>query len=143
MDSLVKKMGLCLAVLLLPAVARAQQSGSPAPARETVTPQFRHDLPNAPGKALLAVTVDYPPGAKSVPHSHAKSAFIYAYVVSGAIRSQVDDEPAKVYRAGESFFEMPGAHHRISENASDTEPARLLAVFVVDPNETLTIPDGR
>jgi quercetin dioxygenase-like cupin family protein len=64
-------------------------------------------------------------------------------VVSGAIRSHVDDEPAKVYRAGEGFFELPGAHHKVSENASDTEPARLLAVFVVDPSEMLTIPDGR
>jgi quercetin dioxygenase-like cupin family protein len=137
MGSLVKKLGLCAAGLLLPALACAQQ-------RETVTPQFRHALPNAPGKSLIAVTVDYPPGAKSGPHTHAKSAFIYGYVVSGEIRSQVDDEPAKVYRAGEAFYEMPGAHHKISENASDSEPARLLAVFVVDANETtLTTPDGR
>jgi quercetin dioxygenase-like cupin family protein len=128
-----KAIGLCLALLLMPALAWAQ----------TATPQFRHDLPNVPGKALIAVTVDYPPGTKSAPHTHAKSCFIYAYVVSGAIRSQVGDEPAKVYRAGESFFEMPGAHHKISENASPTEPARLLAVFVVDPNDTLTTPDPR
>jgi quercetin dioxygenase-like cupin family protein len=137
MGSLVKKIGLCVVGLLLPALASAQQ-------RETVTPQFSHALPNAPGKSLIAVTVDYPPGAKSGPHTHAKSAFIYGYVVSGEIRSQVDDEPAKVYRAGEAFYEMPGAHHKISENASDSEPARLLAVFVVDANETtLTTPDGR
>ena len=128
-----KAIGLCLALLVMPALAWAQ----------TATPQFRHDLPNVPGKALIAVTVDYPPGTKSAPHTHAKSGFIYAYVVSGAIRSQVGDEPAKVYRAGESFFEMPGAHHKISENASTTEPARLLAVFVVDPNDTLTTPDPR
>jgi quercetin dioxygenase-like cupin family protein len=143
MGNLVKMTGLCLAPLLLPALAWAQQAGSAAVTRETVTPQFRHALPNAPGKSLIVLTVDYPPGAKSVPHSHAKSAFIYAYVVSGAIRSQVDDEPAKVYRAGESFFEMPGAHHKISENTSDSEPARLLAVFVVDPGEALTTPDSR
>jgi quercetin dioxygenase-like cupin family protein len=62
-------------------------------------------------------------------------------VLSGAIRSQVDDGPDKVYRAGESFFETPGAYHRISENASTTEPARLLAVFVLDAGENpLTIP---
>ena len=128
-----KAIGLCLALLVMPALAWAQ----------TATPQFRHDLPNVPGKALIAVTVDYPPGTKSAPHTHAKSGFIYAYVVSGAIRSQVGDEPAKVYRAGESFFEMPGAHHKISENASTTEPACLLAVFVVDPNDTLTTPDPR
>jgi quercetin dioxygenase-like cupin family protein len=137
MESLVKKIGLFAAALLLPALACAQQ-------RETVTPQFSHALPNAPGKSMVAVTVDYPPGAKSGPHTHAKSAFIYGYVVSGAIRSQVDDQPAKVYRAGEAFYEMPGAHHKISENASDTEPARLLAVIVVDTNDTpLTTPDRR
>ena len=129
--------GLLLPALLLPDLARAQP-------RETVTPQFNHALPNAPGKSLIAVTVDYPPAAKSGPHTHAKSAFIYGYVVSGAIRSQVDDQPAKVYRAGEAFYEMPGAHHRVSENASDSEPARLLAVFVVDSNDSpLTTPDSR
>jgi quercetin dioxygenase-like cupin family protein len=137
MESLMKKIGLFAVALLLPALACAQQ-------RETVTPQFIHALPNAPGKSMVAVTVDYPPGAKSGPHTHAKSAFIYGYVVSGAIRSQVDDQPAKVYRAGEAFYEMPGAHHKISENASDTEPARLLAVIVVDANDTpLTTPDRR
>ena len=133
-----KSIGPCLAALLVPALAVPAMTWA-----QTVTPQFKHDLPNVPGKALIAVTVDYPPGTKSAPHSHAKSGFIYAYFVSGAIRSQVDDEPAKIYRAGESFFEMPGAHHKISENASTTEPARLLAVFVVDPNDTLTTPDPR
>jgi quercetin dioxygenase-like cupin family protein len=75
-------------------------------------------------------------------HRHAASAFIYAYVLSGAIRSQVDDNPAKVYHAGEGFYEMPGSHHRISENASDKEPASLLAAFIVDAKDgPLTIPD--
>ena len=61
-----------------------------------------------------------------------------------AIRSQVNDEPAKVYRVGEGFYEMPGSHHRVSENASDSEPASLLAVFVVDTKDApLTTPDAR
>ena len=77
-------------------------------------------------------------------HRHARSAFIYAHVLAGRIRSQLDDEPARVYRAGETWFESPGSHHRVSENASDTEPARLLAVVVVDAaDEPLTIPDGQ
>jgi quercetin dioxygenase-like cupin family protein len=80
----------------------------------------------------------------SASHRHARSAFIHAYVLSGQIRSQVDDEPARVYRAGETWLESPGAHHRVSENASATEPARLLAVIVVDAaDEPLTIPDGQ
>jgi len=86
--------------------------------------------------------VTYPPGGKSPAHRHAPSAFIYAHVLSGAIRSQVGDEPAKVYHAGEGFYEMPGSHHRISENASEKESASLLAVFVVDSkDDPLTTPD--
>ena len=85
--------------------------------------------------------VTYPPGAKSPAHHHARSAFIYAYVLSGAIRSQVGDEPAKVYQVGEGFYEVPGSHH---ENASDRDPASLLAVFVVDSKDKpLTIPDQK
>ena len=88
--------------------------------------------------------VDYPPGGQSIPHRHAGSAFIYAYVLEGEIRSQVDDEPARVYRPGESWFEKPGAHHRVSENASNTQRARLLAVFIIDVgDDQLTVPDHR
>ena len=111
---------------------------------EQVKPVFEHIIPNAQGKSMVAVIVSYPPGGKSPAHHHAQSAFIYAYVLSGAIRSQVGDEPAKVYRVGEGFYEVPGSHHRISENASDKEPASLLAVFVVDTNDNpLTTPDKK
>ena len=107
-------------------------------------PVFEHIIPNAEGKSMVAVVVNYPPGGKSPAHHHARSAFIYAHVLSGAIRSQVDDEPAKVYRIGEGFYEIPGSHHRISENASDKEPASLLAIFVVDSEDKpLTIPDQK
>jgi quercetin dioxygenase-like cupin family protein len=111
---------------------------------EQVKPVFEHALPNVEGKSMIAVVVSYPPGARSAAHHHAPSAFIYAHVLSGAIRSQVDDQPAKVYQVGEGFYEVPGSHHRISENASDKEPASLLAVFVVDSKEKpLTIPDKK
>jgi quercetin dioxygenase-like cupin family protein len=110
---------------------------------ETVKPVFKHAIPNIPGKNLVAVVVNYPPGGKSLPHHHAKSAFIYAHVLTGAIRSVVGTEPAKVYQTGEGFHEEPGAHHRVSENASDTQPASLLAVFVVDAeDQPLTVPDS-
>ena len=111
---------------------------------EQVKPVFQHVIPNAEGKRMVAVVVTYPPGAKSPAHHHAKSAFIYAYVLSGAIRSQVGDEPAKIYQVGEGFYEVPGSHHRISENASDKDPASLLAVFVVDSKDNpLTTPDQK
>ena len=126
-------------VALIPPTAGSTHG---APLRETVTVAADEPIPNLPGKRLVSHIVDYPPGASSAAHRHARSAFIYAYVLSGEIRSQVDGEPARVYRAGETWFESPGAHHRVSANASDTEPARLLAVLIVDAaDEQLVIPD--
>ena len=64
-------------------------------------------------------------------------------MLEGAIRSQVNDGPVMTYKAGQSFSELPGDHHGVSANAGETQPAKLLAVFVVDTNETeLTIPFG-
>ncbi|MGU3422799.1 cupin domain-containing protein [Methylobacterium sp. D54C] len=108
-------------------------------AAEKITPTFQHALPNVPGKSLIAVTVDYPPGVGSAPHTHARTAFIFAYVVSGAIESQVNDGPKRVYRAGETFHEDPGSRHPVSRNSSATEPARLLAVFVVDTDDKVLV----
>jgi quercetin dioxygenase-like cupin family protein len=126
------------AALILPVVG----STFGAPLRETRTAAGDQPIPNLPGKRLVSRIIDYPPGGGSASHRHARSAFIYAYVLSGQIRSQVNDEPARVYRAGETWFESPGSHHRVSENASDTEPARLLAVVVLDEaDKQLTIPD--
>ena len=114
----------------------------PAGPGERVIPNFSHVIPNIPGKSLIAVEVVFPPGKVSPAHHHAKSAFIYGYVVSGSIRSQVEGQPARVYKAGESFFEEPGAHHVASGSASKTKPAKLLAVFVVDTDDKqLTTPD--
>jgi quercetin dioxygenase-like cupin family protein len=127
---------------LVLAVAVWSVSPGTAQTSEDVKVVFDHAIPNIDGKRMTAAVVTYPPGGTSMPHHHAASAFIYAYVLSGAIRSQVDDGPAQVYRAGDGFYEAPGSHHRISENASATEPASLLAVFVVDSTDTvLTAPD--
>ena len=107
---------------------------------ETVTKNFEAAIPNIPGKSLIAVEVDYAPGAASPSHTHAKSAFIYAYVISGAIELKVNDGETRIYRAGESWSEPPGAIHSISRNASKTEPAKLLAVFVLDTNRGIWCP---
>jgi quercetin dioxygenase-like cupin family protein len=130
-----------LAVIPMVAVIETTSATATAP-HEVVHPQFQRPIPNLPGKSLTSVIVDYAPGAKSPAHRHAASAFVYAYVLTGSIRSQVGDEAPRVYRAGQDFYEAPGAHHRISENASTTEPARLLAVFVADTGQPLTIPDN-
>lgn len=122
----------------VPCAALAIATAMPAAAHgpgETVTPHFEHAIPNIPGKSMVTLIVDYAPGGASPSHTHAKSAFIFAYVLSGEIESKVDDGPARVYRAGESWYEEPGATHGISRNASKTKPAKLLAVFVVDTND--------
>ena len=94
-------------------------------------------LPNLPGNSVTAVLVNYAPGGRSQAHHHAGS--VLAYVLTGAIRSENSATgPARVYHAGESFFEPPGSEHRVSENASTTEPASLLAVFVAPDGAELT-----
>ncbi len=106
-----------------------------------VTLVYEHVLPNVPGKSTKGVLVEYGPGGTSSAHTHPKSAFIYATVLEGAIRSSVNNGPIVTYRTGQSFSEMPGDRHSVSENASKTEPAKLLAVFVVDTDEKeLTTP---
>jgi quercetin dioxygenase-like cupin family protein len=104
--------------------------------RQTITPAFREAIPNIPGKSLVAIVVSYPPGGASPAHYHPRSAFVTGYVLSGSIRSRVNDGKTQVFRVGESWTEPPGAYHPISENASATEPASLLAIFVVDTTDT-------
>jgi quercetin dioxygenase-like cupin family protein len=118
------------AASLLPAVA-AESVGANA------SPVFATQLPNAPGKSLTAVVVRYAPGAASPSHHHAGSVFVY--VLSGVIRSQVSTGgPVKDYKVGETYFEPPGSDHLVSANASATEPASLLAIFVADDGAVLT-----
>ena len=128
----------CLAGLTLAGkIIMAQTNGT----GETVTTNFEHAIPNIPGKSLVATVVDYAPGGASVSHEHAKSAFIYAYVVSGAVRSQVEGEPLGVYRVGQSWTEPPNAHHIVSANASKTQPAKLIACIVADDGVETTVYD--
>jgi quercetin dioxygenase-like cupin family protein len=103
------------------------------------SPAFAAALPNVPGKTLTGIVVRYAPGQRSPAHMHAGS--VMAYVLSGSIRSENSATgPVKVYMAGEAFFEPPGSRHLVSENASATEPASLLAIFVADDGAQLTGP---
>jgi quercetin dioxygenase-like cupin family protein len=136
-----KRTVLCAAAL----AALTLGGGSAAQAADAkVTVVYDHVLPNVPGKSLRGVLVEYGPGGSSPAHVHPASAFIYATVLEGEIRSQVNNGPVKTYKAGENFSENPGDHHAVSANASATKPAKLLAVFVVDTKETvLTRPEPK
>jgi quercetin dioxygenase-like cupin family protein len=100
-----------------------------------VTVVYDHALPNVPGKSMKGILVEYGPGVATPGHLHPKSAFIYATVLEGAIRTSVNDGPVVTYHAGQNFSEFPGDRHTLDENASKTQPAKLLAVFVVNTDE--------
>jgi len=89
-----------------------------------VTLVYQHELPNFLGKSIKSVLVEYGPGGYSPGHTHPKSAFIYATVLEGAIRSQVNDGSVMTYQTGQSFSELPGDRHTVSTNASNTKPAK-------------------
>lgn len=93
---------------------------------DRVTPVF--DLPL--NHSVQAMRVDYEPGGTTTwPHRHPYGAFVH--VIDGSVRMSLEGEPAQVLHTGESLYEPPGALHAVSENASDSEPASLLAVYVV------------
>lgn len=111
-------------------------AAAPKPVAETVAIRFSQALPNVPGKSFTTAVVNFAPGARAAPHRHGQ-AFVYAVVLAGAVRSQLDDEPARVYGVGQDWSEKPGAHHVLTENVSRTLPTRLLVVFVADTGATL------
>ncbi len=127
---------LLCAVLLATLPFGSTLADTPKSKNEKVTLVYQHELPNVPGKSIKGVLVEYGPGGYSPAHMHPKSAFIYAIVLEGAIRSQVNDGSVTIYKAGQSFSELPGDRHSVSAKASKTKPAKLLAVFVVDTNAT-------
>jgi quercetin dioxygenase-like cupin family protein len=95
-----------------------------------------HALPNVPGKRVTVVRVAYGPGGFTPPHRHGRS--VTAYITKGQVRSQLKGGPSETFEVGQSFFEPPGATHLVSANASNTEPAELIVIFVADEGAELT-----
>ena len=104
--------------------------------QNVVEPITSHALPNVAGKRVTVVRVFYGPGGFTPPHYHAGS--VTAYVTKGEIRSQLGGGPVETFKVGQSFFEPPGSTHVVSANASNTEPAELIAIFVADEGAQLT-----
>lgn len=118
---------------LQPLCMTTAAAGSPL---DKVEPIASYPLPNVAGKRVTIVRVFYGPGGFSPPHRHSGS--VTAYITKGEIRSQLAGGPPEVFAAGQSFFEPPGSTHLVSANASTTEPAELIAVFVADEGAQLT-----
>ena len=108
--------------------------------REAFKPLLQQELPNVKGKSFTSATVSFPPGAKALPHRHGQ-AFVFAYVLQGSVRSEIEGQPTKTFRAGEYWVERPGAHHVRTENVSTTNPAKLLVTFVADTGAELKVDD--
>jgi quercetin dioxygenase-like cupin family protein len=122
-----------ISALVEPLCMAGNSAGS---AQDTVEPIASHALPNVPGKRVTIVRVSYGPGGFTRAHRHAGS--VTAHVTKGEIRSQLAGGPVETFKVGQSFFEPPGATHLVSANASNTEPAELIAVFVADEGAQLT-----
>ena len=117
------------------------QSQTPPAAAGARPPVFKHDLPNVnlDGWEVTVSWVDYAPGRVGAAHHHA--GFVLAYVLEGSVITKVSGQgDEKVYTTGQMFYEQPGATHEVSKNASQTEPARLLAMIFAKKGATLTTP---
>jgi quercetin dioxygenase-like cupin family protein len=123
---------------VLAATAPLSLDGEAAARRDTTSKVstrravIKQKLPGEPARELTLVEVTYPPGVGSPSHLHANG--VMAFVVSGAITSKVGDQPEQVFHAGDAWWEPPGAVHRVSRNASSSEPAKLLAIYVAPPD---------
>ncbi|REG49121.1 hypothetical protein B0G80_5454 [Paraburkholderia sp. BL6669N2] len=127
--------GVVTSLIFAAAPAWSQTTAAPVSGRaiETV---LAEKLSVAPGKVLTAQVVHYGPGGSSQSHHH--DADVFAFVLSGKILSGEEGEEAKVYNVGEGHFERRDQHHVISKNASATEPASMLVVFIANQNASLT-----
>jgi len=117
------------------------QAGPTPPAGPALPPVFKHDLPNVTMDdwEVTVSYVDYAPGRVGAPHRH--PGFVLAYVLEGAVIAKISGQgEEKTYTAGQMFYEQPGATHEVSKNASQTQPARLLAMIFAKRGSTLTTP---
>ncbi len=112
-----------------------------APQAQAANPVlFQHDLPdvNLAGWSVTAVEVNYAPGQSSPAHRHPGITIVY--VLEGEIRSKVGDGLEKTYSPGQMFMETPGQLHGVSRNASDSKPAKFLALLLAEKGKPLTSP---
>jgi quercetin dioxygenase-like cupin family protein len=130
-----------------PAHAEATAAAAASPAAmastrptETLKPLLQQALPNVKGKTFTSAIVDFPPNARAMPHRHGQ-AFVYAYVLEGTVRSQLEGKPVSTYHQGENWVEQPGAHHVLTENISRTKRAKLLVIFVSNTGDKLKVDD--
>ena len=99
---------------------------------------FKQELADMPGKAGQLLTVEFAPGEVSAAHRH--NAHTFVYVLEGSVVMQVQGGEAKTLTAGQTFYENPDDIHTVANNASDTEPAKILVFFIKDSDAPASMP---
>jgi quercetin dioxygenase-like cupin family protein len=127
-----------IAAMSAPALVPAS-SQQPAPATK-VTTLMKEVLAEFPGHEVIVITLDIPPGAVSPPHRH-PGHHVFGYVLEGSYRIKLDQGPETVLSKGQTFHEAPGQLHAVSGNASQTEPAKVLAFMVAESGKPITVPE--
>ena len=117
--------------------ARHGAAGAPA---TTVTALLKQVLADVPGREVMMITLDIPPGGGSAPHRH-PGHHVFGYVLEGSYKLKLDQGEEKILTKGQTFYEAPGQLHAVSANASATEPAKVLAVIVAESGKPVTVPE--
>ena len=105
-----------------------------------VTPLMKQAIPEYPGHEVTMITLDIPPSGGSGPHRH-PGHHTFGYVLDGAYKIKVENGPERVLHKGESFYEAPGQLHAVSQNASTTEPAKVLVLQLMESGKPTTVPE--
>ncbi|MGZ3320982.1 MAG: cupin domain-containing protein [Xanthobacteraceae bacterium] len=128
---------LALSVTMMATVPAMAQQAAPA---TTVTPLLKQLLADVPGREVMVITLDIPPGGGSAPHRH-PGHHVFGYVLEGSYKLKLDQGDEKILTKGQAFYEAPGQLHAVSANASATEPAKVLAVIVAESGKPVTVPE--
>jgi|SRR5262245_6700043 len=126
-------------IMIIAASASISAAQQPAPATK-VTTLLKQALADYPGHEVLMLTLDIPPGGGSAAHRH-PGHHIFGYVLEGSYKLKVGDGAETVLSKGQTFYEAPGQLHAVSANASQTEPAKVLAVIVAESGKPITVPE--
>ena len=125
-------------LFLIPGALMAQQPAADQAPQAAVTSLTSKDLPEFPGKEVLMITVDYPPGSVDPIHRHNAHAFIY--VLEGSIIMQVKGGKEVTLTPGQTFYEGPDDVHVVGKNASSTKPAKFVVFFIKDKGAPVLVP---
>ena len=136
-----KKLTLVLLFLMTGTLTAQQPTVTPQAPHATVTELMSKDLTELPGKEVLMITVDYPPGSVDPIHRHNARAFVY--VMEGSIVMQVKGGKEVTLTPGQTFYEGPDDVHTVGRNASSTKPAKFVVFFIKDKGAPVLVPEPK